>query len=144
MYFWMDWHEEPAQFSAWMAATVMSEYLGWSVDFLEALAHLGLAAGVDVEFSVMVACLILLLKKAPSKGPALIGGRGKPDSGSALVPLAPRPVRGRLLGTLLRLWCRGGLAGPGLHGPAPPVCWSASASSASLFPAPCLNPKTSN
>ena len=93
MYFWMDWREEPARFfSAWMAATIMSEYLGWSVDFLEALARLGLAAGVDVEFSVMVACLVLLLK-APSKGPALVGNRGKPDSGSALEPLAPRPVQ---------------------------------------------------
>lgn len=99
MYFWMDWREEPARFfSAWMAATIMSEYLGWSVDFLEALARLGLAAGVDVEFSVMVACLVLLLKKGPSKGPALVGSQGKPDSGSALEPLAPRPVQRPALG----------------------------------------------
>ena len=147
MYFWMDWREEPARFfSAWMAATIMSEYLGWSVDFLEALARLGLAAGVDVEFSVMVACLVLLLKKAPSKGPALVGNRGKPASGSALAPLAPRPVRGRLSGT--SVGSREELAGPGLRGPASPVCRSvsapgsasasASASSASLFPAPRL------
>lgn len=72
----MDWREEPARFfSAWMAATIMSEYLGWSVDFLAALARLGFAAGVDVEFSVMVAGLLLPRgSRSFSKGPALAGG----------------------------------------------------------------------
>lgn len=74
MYFWMDWREEPARFfSAWMAATIMSEYLGWSVVFLEALARLGFAAGVEVEFSVMVAGLLRLFKE-PCDGPALAAG----------------------------------------------------------------------
>lgn len=96
-----------------------------------------------------MACLVLLLKEAPSKGPALVGGRGEPYSGWALaLLLTPGPVRGPALGDLARV--AGGLAGPALRGPAPPVCRSvsapgsgsgsasASASSASLFPAPRL------
>lgn len=84
----------------------------------------------------------LLLWKVPSEGPALVGGRGKPASGSALAPLTPRPARSAARGDPARV--AGGLAGPALRGPAPPLRrWlpapgSASASSASLFPAPRL------
>lgn len=87
-----------------------------------------------------------VLKKAPSKGPALVGGRGKPDSGSALGAPGSQARPGAASRTWLGSRGGGALAGPALRGPAPRVCRSvsapgsasASASSASLFPAPRL------
>lgn len=87
-----------------------------------------------------------MLKKAPSKGPALVGGRGKPDSGSALGAPGSQARPGAASRTWLGSRGGGALAGPALRGPAPRVCRSvsapgsasASASSASLFPAPRL------
>lgn len=143
MYFWMDYCEEPALFVlAYLAAMIMSEYLEWFVDFLECLAHLSLAIGVEMEFSVLVAFLVLLLK-ALSKGSGIFGRicsqasgyQAYPDTGCQgyrQVATASSPPQQMSREPSLGWLCVAHLTGMPLN--LPPGSHSAFTSSASPFP----------